>query len=180
MTDSDSSRSRVAGTSRIDFTPAQTTTSDVRDSAVRSADSSKVSAACRCTPPRPPVANTPMPAAAASSAVLDTVVAPLRPSAAATGGRDTPSLARSGSAQTRSTSSEVQAHVRDAVEHRDRGRHRPTGPDGGLDVVGRGAVVRPWQAVRQQGALERDDGAAGAQGVGDFGERVWAGPGWGR
>ena len=58
-----SSRSSVAGTSRIDFTPAQTTRIRVRLSVVRSADSSQVSRAPRCTPPRPPVANTAIPAA---------------------------------------------------------------------------------------------------------------------
>src|SRR5690349_15658818 len=48
-----------------------------------------------------------MPARAASRAVLDTVVAPLSPVAAATGRSRTPSLARSGSAHTRSTWSGV-------------------------------------------------------------------------
>src|SRR3546814_2090999 len=44
----------VAPTSRIDFTPAQTTVIALRDRVVRSADSSKVEDASRCTPPRPP------------------------------------------------------------------------------------------------------------------------------
>src|SRR4051812_49488378 len=48
-----------------------------------------------------------MPAAAASRAVLETVVAPLSPSAAATGRSRTPSLARPGSAQIRSISHAV-------------------------------------------------------------------------
>src|SRR6476620_348409 len=107
VTERDSSRSRVAGTSRIDFTPAQTTTSDVRDSAVRSPDSSKVSEACRCTPPTPPVANTPIPARAASTAVLETVVAPLTPRTEATGRSRTPSLVSPGSPHTRSTCAAV-------------------------------------------------------------------------
>ena len=38
-----------------------------------------------------------------------------------------------------------------------------------LDVVGGLAVVRPGEAVGQQGALERDDGLAGGQRVGDVG-----------
>src|SRR3984957_10730835 len=63
--------------SRMDFTPAETTVIGVRDSTVRSADSSKDSAAPRCTPPRPPVANTPMPARAASTDVAATVVPPV-------------------------------------------------------------------------------------------------------
>jgi hypothetical protein len=61
-----------------------------------------------------------------------------------------------------------QAHVRDAVQHRDRRRHRAARTDGGLDLVGRGTVVRPRQAVGEQGALQRHDGPAGAQRVGDL------------
>src|SRR5216684_3495757 len=63
--------------SRMDFTPAETTVIGVLDSTVRSADSSKVSLAPRCTPPRPPVANTRMPARAASTDVAATVVPPV-------------------------------------------------------------------------------------------------------
>ena len=61
----------------MDFTPAETTVIGVLDSMVRSADSSKVSLAPRCTPPRPPVANTRMPARAASADVAATVVPPV-------------------------------------------------------------------------------------------------------
>ena len=61
----------------MDFTPAETTVIGVLDSTVRSADSSKVSLAPRCTPPRPPVANTRMPARAASTDVAATVVPPV-------------------------------------------------------------------------------------------------------
>ncbi len=50
-------------------------------SVVRSADSSKVSCAPRCTPPRPPVAKTVMPARAARWAVEATVVDPTPPRA---------------------------------------------------------------------------------------------------
>src|SRR5229473_469048 len=63
--------------SRMDFTPAETTVIGVLDSTVRSADSSKDSLAPRCTPPRPPVANTRMPARAASTDVAATVVPPV-------------------------------------------------------------------------------------------------------
>ena len=80
-----SSRSRVAPTSRIDFTPAQTTVMPVAASVVRSADSSQLSRASRCTPPRPPVANTRMPARAARCEVEATVVA-AEPPRATTGG----------------------------------------------------------------------------------------------
>ncbi len=78
-------RSRVAPTSRIDLTPALTTRIGVVESASRSADSSKVTDASRCTPPRPPVANTWIPAAWAIIAVAATVVPPERPRAIAIG-----------------------------------------------------------------------------------------------
>src|SRR5260370_883758 len=69
--------------SKMDFTPADTTVIGVLDSTVRSADSSKVSLAPRCTPPRPPVANTRMPARPASTDPAATVL----PQAARGGGR---------------------------------------------------------------------------------------------
>ena len=75
------------------MTPAQTTAIGVRARVTRSADSSKVCAASRCTPPSPPVANTPMPAAAATALVAATVVAPSAPVAAATARSRTESLA---------------------------------------------------------------------------------------
>ena len=86
-------------------------------------------------------------------------MAPLRPSAAATGRSRTPSLARSGSAQTRSTSLGGEPDVRHAVEDGDRRRHRPAGAHGGLHLVGRRPVVGPGQAVGEQRALQRDDRA---------------------
>ena len=65
--------------SRMLFTPAQTTATEVVESSVRSADTSYDVSAPRCTPPSPPVTNTPMPASAASRIVEATVVAPCRP-----------------------------------------------------------------------------------------------------
>ena len=47
--------------SRIDFAPAQTTATRVRDSSTRSAEMSNVSSAPRWTPPMPPVAKISMP-----------------------------------------------------------------------------------------------------------------------
>src|SRR4051812_15133485 len=79
--------------SRIDFTPAQTTQIPTRAKVPRSADSSNVSAAPRCTPPSPPVANTRIPARSARCEVAATVVAP-SPPRAITGARSrTPHLA---------------------------------------------------------------------------------------
>ena len=80
-----SNRSSVAPTSRIDFTPAQTTAIGQLPRIPRSADSSKVAPALRWTPPMPPVANTRIPAREASSAVAATVVPPVARCAAATG-----------------------------------------------------------------------------------------------
>ena len=85
----------MAPTSRIDFTPAQTTVTGVRASVPRSADSSQLSRASRCTPPSPPVANTPIPAATASTDVAATVVAPCAPRAAAGARSRTPHLTTS-------------------------------------------------------------------------------------
>ena len=97
-----SRRCRVAGTSRIDFTPAQTTVILVRPSASRSADSSCATVHSRCTPPSPPVPNTRMPARAARIAVAETVVAPVTPSAAAGARSRKPSLRTPGSVAIRS------------------------------------------------------------------------------
>jgi len=63
--------------------PAEITQTEVDASSVRSADTSPVSDAPRCTPPMPPVANTSMPAARAAIMVALTVVAPVRRPASA-------------------------------------------------------------------------------------------------
>ena len=76
----------VAAMSSTDFTPEHTTATGVEASTSRSADTSHDDVSPgggRCTPPSPPVPNTPMPAACASSAVDAIVVAPSRPSAIA-------------------------------------------------------------------------------------------------
>ena len=71
--------------SRIDFAPAQTTSTPVWASSSRSAEMSIVVSAPRCTPPTPPVANTRMPAISAMIIVVATVVAPSSPRATSTG-----------------------------------------------------------------------------------------------
>ncbi len=77
------------------MTPAQTIVTPVAASVTRSADSSQVSRASRCTPPRPPVANTRIPASAARCEVEATVVA-AEPPRAITGARSrTPAFANS-------------------------------------------------------------------------------------
>mmetsp|Transcript_93880 Transcript_93880/g.236550 ORF Transcript_93880/g.236550 Transcript_93880/m.236550 type:complete len:250 (-) Transcript_93880:88-837(-) len=71
-----SKNSKVFGKSRMLLAPAQTTQTGVRPSSVRSAEVSQDSSAPRCTPPIPPVTKREIPAAFASSIVLETVVAP--------------------------------------------------------------------------------------------------------
>ena len=100
-----SSRSSVAAMSRIDLTPADTTVMRQRPRMPRSADSSKVVPASRCTPPIPPVANTRMPACEASSAVAATVVPPVGPWAMATGRSRTLSFTAASLPASRSSSS---------------------------------------------------------------------------
>jgi len=59
--------------------PAQTTATGVCASSSRSALTSKLWSAPRCTPPMPPVAKTRMPASAQAARVAATVVPPLAP-----------------------------------------------------------------------------------------------------
>ena len=100
-----SSRSSVAPTSRIDFTPEQTIVTPVRASVVRSADSSQLSRASRWTPPSPPVAKTRIPARAARWEVEATVVA-AEPPAAITGARSrSPAFANPGPSASASSAS---------------------------------------------------------------------------
>ena len=68
--------SSVRGKSRNDFAPAHTVTTGCAASAPKSAEMSPCSCESRCTPPIPPVANTPMPARLASNSDAETVVAP--------------------------------------------------------------------------------------------------------
>ena len=70
--------------------------------------------------------------------------------------------------------------MRDAVQDGDRRRHGAAGADGALDLVGGDAVVRAGQPMGEQGALQRDDGPAGAQGVRDLGGQDGAGGKGGR
>src|SRR5262249_35992148 len=67
--------------SRIDLTPEHTTSTGTAASVARSADTSQL--VDLCTPPRPPVANTSMPARPATARVPATVVAPAAPHATA-------------------------------------------------------------------------------------------------
>ena len=91
--------------SRIDFTPAETTATSVRESSVRSAETSMESSAPWWTPPSPPVTNTRMPASPAIRIVLATVVAPWAPVATTYGRSRTLTLQMSPSEPSSSSSS---------------------------------------------------------------------------
>ena len=111
--------------SRIDFTPADTTVIGVLDSAVRSADSSADSAKPRCTPPSPPVANTRIPAFAASTAVAATVVPAVRFPAIASPRSRLLTLTTDVVQRDPLQVGVVKPGLRHAVDHRDRGRASP-------------------------------------------------------
>ena len=149
-----SRRSSVASTSRIDFTPAQTTVIGVWPSVVRSADSSQLSRASRCTPPSPPVANTPIPARTASVAVAATVVAPVARRAITTARSRALHLATS-SPGDRVERLAVEPDADHPVDDRDRRGHRSLVPDRRLDHARDLDVVGPRQPVGDQRALQR-------------------------
>ena len=164
-----SRRSRVAGTSRIDFTPAQTTVTSVVAERCRSADSSQVLRASRCTPPRPPVAKTVMPAGRARCEVAATVVAPMPPRAA--------TVARS-RVLTLTTSSAVgdlrQGIVVEAEQARPStraiGGRDGAAPAYGLLDLTRDARGSPaGEAVADDRGLQRHDGGARRERVGHLG-----------
>ena len=101
-----SSASRVAGRSRIDLNPEQTTSDpSLRASSSRSVETSKVVAASRWTPPSPPVAITPSPHERAIQSVAETVVAASSPRATAIPRSRRPALRRSRERAIRSRSS---------------------------------------------------------------------------
>ena len=162
----------MAPTSRIDFTPAHTTPIGVWPSVVRSADSSQVSRASRCTPPSPPVANTRMPTRLASNAVLATVVAPSLPRAAAGPRSRTLSLAICSAVAMCSSSASLSPTT---------GSPRMTPivagiaaflAHDGFELMRQDQVVGLGQAVRDQRALERDDRGAPGQRFGDLGAQA--------
>ena len=96
--------------------PALTVTTGWWAMASRSADTSPVTSAPRWTPPIPPVANTAMPAAAASASDADTVVAPNDHRWATATARSRSAALRAGP-RIRSCSSGVDADSGHAVEH---------------------------------------------------------------
>ena len=155
-----SSRSRVAPTSRIDFTPAHTTSTPVRDSVVRSADSSKVSCAPRWTPPSPPVAKTVMPGPGGEVCGRGDG---RRAHAAA--GRDGGQLADADLDRVLVVGEPVERRVVEpdpglAVDDGDGRRHGTAVADRLLELPRQPRVVGTRQAVADDRALERDHRAA--------------------
>ena len=158
----------MAPTSRIDFTPAHTTVIGVRASVPRSADSSHVSRASRCTPPSPPVANTRIPARAASAEVAATVVAPCAPRAAAGGEVARAALDDVLAGRDRLERGVVEPDPDLAVDERDRGRHGARRAHRRLDLAGDARGWRARQPVGDDRALERHHRAARGERVGDL------------
>ena len=151
------------------MTPAQTTAIGVRARVTRSADSSKVCAASRCTPPSPPVAKTPIPAAAATALVRGHGGGAVRAGRRGHGEVADGELGHPVDGGEAGQLGVVEADDQLAADHAD-GRGDGAGvPYRLLDLAGDPQVVRPGQAVRDDGALQGDDGTAVAQGVGDLG-----------
>ena len=130
---------------------------------------SKLDSAPRWTPPMPPVAKTSMPARRAQIIVAATVVAPVQPSDERDGEVGAGEL----------------AHVARRGERVELGGSRPTriappidgdgrghgagGADLGLDGAGGLEVRGEGHAVGDDGRFERDQRAAGGDGLGDLG-----------
>ena len=167
-TDSVSRYSNVAGTSRIDFTPAHTTSTGVLPSTPRSAETSKVSPAPRCTPPSPPVANTSIPARCARADGRGHRRGP-----AATGRHGHPEVAHRELDEVVGRAQPVQlgrVQADPAPRPSNTAMVAGTAPaarTAALDLVGDPPVVAARQAVRQDGRLQGDhraDPAASACG----------------
>src|SRR5215203_5693071 len=136
--------------------PAHTTVTPVAASVVRSADSSQLSRASRCTPPSPPVAKTSMPASAARWDVEATVVAHAR-------------LGEAPAERHALQRRVVEADARLAVDDGDRGRHGAFRAHRGLQLARHLEVAPARQPVCDQRTLERHHGPPGGQGGGDLG-----------
>ena len=157
--------------SRTHFTPALTTVIGVTARVGRSADSSKVSLAPRCTPPRPPVAKTRMPASAARCAVAATVVAPLPPRAARIGRSRTLALASSSSAMRRTPSASSPMWGTPSSTATVAGVTPAIAQD--LLELARGLVIsRPRKAVGDDRGLEGDDGRFSARAAATASETI--------
>ena len=120
---------------------------------------SSVSSAPRCTPPMPPVANTPMPACCAASIVAATVVEPVPPAEERGGEVAEVDLGHAGRGgqPVELVAREPDAHV--AVEDADRGRYRARAGHARLHLARHAHAVRAREPVRDHRRLERDDAA---------------------
>jgi len=150
---------------------------------------SKLRSAPRCTPPMPPVANTRMPAIAATIIVAATVVAPrptTLPGAAPTGraplsrkGRSrrlalvTPRAGLADLLDLRRAQPRLQPPAHDG----DGGRHGAGGAHLGFHRQGGLHVLRPGHAMADDGRFQRHHGGASGQGGSHLGMDVKQGVG---
>ena len=171
--------SRVSPMSRMLFTPAETTATSVVDSSVRSALTSKDCCAPRCTPPRPPVTKTRIPASAASRMVEATVVAPCPPRAIDVRQVAEADLGRRRRCWPSSSRSSSPSPTRGRPSQDGDGRgHGAEVADDALDLAGHLDVLRVGHAVADDRALQRHDRVAVAQRRGHLVGEL-AGPGGG-
>ena len=165
-----SSSSAVAGTSRIDLTPAATTSAGVFESAPRSAEMSRLAPSrggrrrCRrCPWSRIPAARRDGRACRRPWSRRSRP-APRRPR-----GRAGPALRASAPRRSAPSSSVVKPDADLAVEHADRCGHGPPARTAASHAQPDLQPLPGGEAVRDERRLERDDRAALGEGVGDLG-----------
>ena len=154
----------MAPTSRIDFTPAHTTSTGVRDSVVRSADSSQRVARAAVHAAEPAGGEDPD-AGARRRGARSRRRSWRRPrrAAATTAMSRTLTFVDVGVAGHPLEGGVVEPDPGLAVDDGDRRRHRAAVAHRGLDLAGDAQVVRAGQAVADDRALQRDDGLAGRE-----------------
>ena len=161
--------SSVRGTSRIDFGPAQTTSTGVRASSSRSAETSRLDSPPRWTPPMPPVAKTRMPASAGGD--HGGADRGARPGARLERRREVVPRGLDHRSRRRQGVDLVlgQADHQPPTVDGDRGRHGALATNGGLGGPRHLHVARRRQPVRDERGLERHDRRAGGERFGHFG-----------
>ena len=109
-----------------------------------------------------------MPTARQTARVAPAVVAPSSPCAAHAARSRGPTLRASGVSAKRASSLLLEAHLDDAVDDADRGRHGPRGPDAPLGLCGHRFALAAREPVRDERRLERDHGPARLERGADF------------
>ena len=157
----------MAGTSRIDFTPAETTRIGTPASATRSADSSKVVAGPAVHAAEPARREDADPGPVGEQAVAATVVPPSAPRAAATGRSRTLIFATSGVSARRASSARDRPDGTPARDP-DRRRHHAGVAEQLLGLERRREVARAREPVGDDRGLEGDDRPTGGDRVPDL------------